>query len=192
MRKKFVAVALGGSVLAVSGVTAASGVFLAADRTPIPHVATSSTPASQAKPSALAATVPVVLKACADFWTQSAATAYLKVTPAASSSLDSNGNGIACEAKFAPPKPTVVAQPTVTAKAACPTDQGPISGNWCMHSANGPDNVGYVPYASPPYSGMTGGYDPMEICGGENSAPQCKGQSTYVPSGQPYPTYSNG
>jgi uncharacterized protein YceK len=29
-------------------------------------------------------------------------------------------------------------------KPNCPVDQGPISGNWCLHSANGPDNPGYV------------------------------------------------
>ena len=29
-------------------------------------------------------------------------------------------------------------------KPMCPFDQGPISGNWCRHSANGPDNPGYV------------------------------------------------
>jgi hypothetical protein len=29
-------------------------------------------------------------------------------------------------------------------KPNCPTNQGPISGNWCLHSANGPDNPGYV------------------------------------------------
>jgi hypothetical protein len=29
-------------------------------------------------------------------------------------------------------------------KPNCPDNQGPISGNWCLHSANGPDNPGYV------------------------------------------------
>ena len=29
-------------------------------------------------------------------------------------------------------------------KPNCPVNQGPISGNWCLHSANGPDNPGYV------------------------------------------------
>jgi len=29
-------------------------------------------------------------------------------------------------------------------KPNCPTNQGPISGSWCLHSANGPDNPGYV------------------------------------------------
>lgn len=29
-------------------------------------------------------------------------------------------------------------------KPNCPDNRGPISGNWCRHSANGPDNPGYV------------------------------------------------
>ena len=29
-------------------------------------------------------------------------------------------------------------------KPNCPDNQGPISGNWCLHSAYGPDNPGYV------------------------------------------------
>jgi hypothetical protein len=29
-------------------------------------------------------------------------------------------------------------------KPNCPVNQGPISGDWCLHSANGPDNPGYV------------------------------------------------
>lgn len=29
-------------------------------------------------------------------------------------------------------------------KPLCPTDRGPIYGDWCQHSANGSDNPGYV------------------------------------------------
>lgn len=31
-----------------------------------------------------------------------------------------------------------------SSKPNCPVNQGPVSGNWCRHSANGPDNPGYV------------------------------------------------
>jgi hypothetical protein len=40
--------------------------------------------------------------------------------------------------------PGSVRPPAQQALPPCPTDQGPISGNWCEHSANGPDNPGYV------------------------------------------------
>jgi hypothetical protein len=62
-------------------------------------------------------------------------------TPApATKAPNSNAAPVAAYTAPAPSYPPAV-------NAMCPTDQGPIYGTWCQHSANGPDNPGYVPPA---------------------------------------------
>jgi hypothetical protein len=196
MRTNLVTALLGASVLTVA---ATGGVFLAAEHTPTTQVA--APPLKGAVPmtaSAPATAAPVVLKGCADFSTLNAANAYLRVTPAAKPKLDSNGNGVACEVKFAP-RPTTTSRPTAPTEAQlesgcstepprysasecgrppassyasvtpykskpfCPTDQGPIAGHWCSHSANGPDNPGFV--AQCPVPGLPKVYWPAAVNG---------------------------
>src|SRR4051812_39497839 len=179
MQTKSITAMLGASIVIVA---AAAGVGIATHSTsggPATPSAVSTTTAASGTPESAPASkqaAPVALKGCEAFSTQNEANAYLKMTPAAKSKLDSNGNGIACEAKFAPkatassrsdqagpalPSPYKVDQNDakwhpcgavvcpgnggVSGKPFCPTNQGPISGDWCMHSANGPDNPGYVP-----------------------------------------------
>jgi hypothetical protein len=64
-------------------------------------------------PSGAAATAaPTALKGCEAFTTQGAANSYLKLNPAAQSTLDTNGNGIACEVKFAQARTKPATTPT--------------------------------------------------------------------------------
>jgi hypothetical protein len=76
-----------------------------------PQQAPAVTPAA---PTATA--TPIAVKECSAFTTQAAANEYLKATPAAKPKLDTDGDGMACESKFAP-RPTVTPEATARARA---------------------------------------------------------------------------
>src|ERR1700709_2341946 len=90
------------ATLLLAGCQGATSATSVAARGPSPSAPTSTstgtTPGSSS-PNKGAAAAP--LRDCSDFSTPTAATAYLQATPAARSSLDTNGDGTACDGKFA-------------------------------------------------------------------------------------------
>src|SRR4051795_13655038 len=135
-------------------VSSSSAVFVTADSAP-----------------ATARVAPVVLKGCDAFSTQAEASSYLKVTPAAQPNLDTDGDGVACEAKFAPPKPSS------TVSATNETNSGPRG---ATHPWTGPADHPTTINGHRVDSG--GGY----VIGDKNGDGQILGEDEYYDPGEAY------
>ena len=154
MKKLFVLVAL---IVAAAGCSGGDHKAAPAAAQPSLAVAPTAAPTSAAPPAS-----PAALRECSAFSTQAAANDYLRATPAAKANLDTDGDGVACEAKFAPAKPKATSSATGSRKGCLPYDyncDGFVEtqddpGEALCGSGRGPVSVCGTPYpVVPDYSG---------------------------------------
>ena len=132
MRTDLAATLLGASLV---GMAAAGGIAVSAAGTAAHHAGAPAAAAAPAVPAPDA--------------THVVSHPGLRSEPVASPSRTRQVRTTPSTAPAASPRPRSMPSHAPTTKPDCPTNRGAISGDWCSHSANGPDNPGYVPRTGP-------------------------------------------